>query len=49
MKDETAFRSIRDGLSEGDKVLMKPAADLSNGQIRRLVAYMRGFNKGRST
>ena len=46
MKDEKAFRSIKDGLTEGDKILMKPAADLSNGQIRKLVVYMRGFIKG---
>lgn len=46
LDDQKAFRSIKDGLAEGEKVLMKPAADLSNGQIRRLVAYMREFKKG---
>jgi len=46
MKDDVAFKAIKEGLKDKDgKVLMKPAEDLSDDDIKGLVAYMRGFKK----
>ncbi len=46
MKDDKAFKSIKEGQKEGDKELMKPFADkLSDDEIKALVAYMRTFKK----
>jgi len=46
MKDDVAFKSIKEGLKDKDgKVLMKAAEDLSDADIRALVAYMRTFKK----
>lgn len=46
MKDDKAFKVIKEGLKEGDKVLMKPSEDLTDEQIKALIAYMRTFKKG---
>ena len=43
--DDQAFKSIKEGLKEGDKVLMKPAEDLSDDDMKALVAHMRSFKK----
>ncbi|MEK7685808.1 MAG: cytochrome c [Verrucomicrobiota bacterium] len=45
LKDENMFKVIKDGLKEGDKTKMKPAENLSDAQIKALVAYMRAFKK----
>ena len=45
MTDDKAFKAIKDGLKEGDKVIMKPAEGLSDADIKALVAYMRSFKK----
>jgi len=46
MKDDKAFKSIKEGMKEGDKELMKPFSDkLSDDEIKALVAYMRTFKK----
>ncbi len=46
MKDDKAFKSIKEGQKEGDKELMKSYADtLSDDEIKALVAYMRSFKK----
>lgn len=46
MKDEAAFKSIKDGLKEKGSVIMKPFADkATDDQIKALVAYMRTFKK----
>ena len=46
MKDEAAFKAIKDGLKDKDgKVLMKPAEGLSDEDVKGLVAYMRTFKK----
>ena len=46
MKDDAAFKAIKEGLKDKDgKVLMKPAEDLSDDDIKGLVAYMRAFKK----
>ncbi len=45
MKDDAAFKAIKEGLKKDDKVLMKPAEGLSDDDIKGLVAYMRTFKK----
>jgi cytochrome c553 len=46
MKDEKAFKAIKDGLKDKEgKVLMKPAEGTSDEEIKSLVAYMRKFKK----
>jgi mono/diheme cytochrome c family protein len=46
LKDDAAFKSLKEGLKDADgKVQMKPFADLSDGDIKALVAYMRTFKK----
>ena len=46
MKDDAAFKAIKDGLKDkDDKVLMKPTEDLSDADIKGLIAYMRAFKK----
>ncbi len=45
LKDDKAFKVTKEGLKEGDKVIMKPAEGLSDADIKALVAYMRAFKK----
>ncbi len=46
MKDDAAFKAIKEGLKDKEgKVLMKPAEDLSDADIKGLVVYMRTFKK----
>jgi cytochrome c553 len=44
--DEEAFKVTKEGKKEGDKTLMKPYKDdLSDAEIKALVAYVRKFAK----
>ena len=46
LKDEAAFKAIKEGLKDKDgKKLMGPAEDMSDDDIKALVAYMRKFKK----
>ena len=45
MKDDKAFKAIKEGLKDGDKTLMKPAEGLSDADIKALIAHMRSFKK----
>jgi cytochrome c553 len=46
IKDEAAFKAIKDGLKDKDgKKLMGPAEDMSDAEIKDLVAFMRKFKK----
>src|ERR1043165_396577 len=45
MKDETMFKSIKEGIKDGDKTKMKPAEGLSDDEIKAMVAYVRAFGK----
>jgi len=46
MKDEDATKAIKEGVKDKEgKVLMKPTEDLSDADIKALVAYMRTFKK----
>jgi cytochrome c553 len=45
LNDERAFKSTKEGMKEGDKVLMKPTEGLTDDEIKALVAYCRTFKK----
>jgi len=46
LKDDVAATAVKEGLKDADgKTLMKPADDLSDADIKGLVAYMRTFKK----
>jgi cytochrome c6 len=46
LKDDKAFKSLKEGLKDGDKELMKSFAEkLSDDEIKALVAHMRSFKK----
>ena len=46
LKDEAAFKAIKEGYKNEDgKQVMKPSKDLSDEEIKGLVAYMRKFKK----
>ncbi len=46
MKDDAAFKAIKEGMKDADgKTLMKPAENLSDDDIKGLVAYVRTFKK----
>ena len=43
--DEKAFKAIKEGIKDGEKTKMKPADDVSDDDIKALVAYVRAFKK----
>lgn len=45
LKDDAAYKAIKEGLAKDDKTLMKPAEGLSDDQIKGLIAYMRSFKR----
>jgi mono/diheme cytochrome c family protein len=45
LKDDVAFKSIKEGLKKGDTTQMQPAKDLTDDQIKALIKYMRTFKK----
>jgi mono/diheme cytochrome c family protein len=45
LKDDVAFKSIKEGLKKDDKTLMQPVKDMTDDQIKGLVKYMRTFKK----
>ena len=45
LKDDKAFKSIKDGIKDGEKIVMKPAEGLSDEEIRALIAHVRSFKK----
>lgn len=45
MKDDKAFKAIKEGMKEGDKTLMKPSEGISDDQIKALVNFMKTFKK----
>jgi cytochrome c553 len=46
IKDDKAFKSIKDGMKEGDKTVMQPYAEkLSDDEIKALVAHIRTLKK----
>ena len=46
IKDDKAFKSVKEGLKEGDKTLMQAYSEkLSDDEIKALVAHVRSFKK----
>ncbi len=46
LNDEKMFKSIKEGLKEGNKEKMKPSADkLTDEEIKALVTFVRGLKK----
>lgn len=46
LKDDAALKAIKDGVKDKEgKVLMKPAEDLSDADIKALVAHLRTLKK----
>ena len=46
MKDDAAVKAIKEGLKDKEgKVLMKPAENLSDEEIKGLVAHVRSLKK----
>ena len=46
LTDEAAFKAIKEGFKDKDgKTVMRPSANLSDDNLKALVAYMRAFKK----
>jgi mono/diheme cytochrome c family protein len=45
MKDAEMTKAIKEGVKKDDKTLMKAFSDLSDEQVKGLVAYVRAFKK----
>ena len=45
MKDDKSFKSLKEGMKEGDKTLMKPFDTLTDEELKALIAHMRKFKK----
>ena len=46
MKDDEMFKATKEGVKEGDKTKMKAfKADLTDDEIKALMAYVRAFKK----
>ena len=45
VKDDVAFKSIKEGLKKDDKVLMAPITGLTDDQIKSVVAYIHTLQK----
>ena len=43
--DEQAFKAIKEGVKDGEKVRMKAAEGLTDAQIKELVKFVRAFKK----
>lgn len=45
MTDESMFKAIKEGLKVDGKTKMKPAKDVTDADVKALVAHMRAFSK----
>ncbi len=45
LKDEVAFKAIKEGVKKNGKTRMKPAKGLNDEQMKALVKYVRAFAK----
>ena len=45
IKDDAAFKALKEGLIKDDKTLMKPFDTLSDAEIKALVAYVHTLKK----
>ena len=44
-KDEELMKAIKEGVKDGDKTRMKPAENVTDDDIKALVAYVRSLKK----
>ena len=45
LKDEEAFKAIKEGVKADDKTKMKAFSDLTDDEVKALVAHVRSFKK----
>ncbi len=45
LKDEQLTKAIKEGIKDGDKTKMKAFGDLSDDEVKALVAHIRSFKK----
>jgi mono/diheme cytochrome c family protein len=45
MKDDKMIKAVKEGVKEDDKTKMKAFGDLSDDEVKALVAYVRAFKK----
>ncbi len=45
MKDEKMLKAIKEGVKEDDKTKMKAFSDLSDDEVKAVVAHVRAFKK----
>jgi cytochrome c553 len=45
LKDDAMLKAIKEGVKDGDKTRMKAVEDLSDEEMKALVAYVRKFKK----
>jgi len=45
LTDDKAFKTIKEGVKDGDKTKMKPAENLTDADIKALVAHVRSLKK----
>ena len=45
LKDDQMTKAIKEGVKDGDKTKMKGFADLSDDEVKALVAHIRSFRK----
>jgi cytochrome c553 len=43
--DEEAFKAIKEGVKDGDKTRMKPAENVTDADIKGLIAHVRALKK----
>jgi len=43
--DDQAFKAIKEGIKDGDKIKMKAVEGLSDDEIKAIVQHVRGFKK----
>src|SRR5512135_1754281 len=45
MKDDAMTKAVKEGIKDGDKTKMKGFGDLTDDEVKGLVAYVRSFGK----
>ena len=45
LKEDKAFKSVKEGIKDGEKIRMKPAEGVTDDEIKALIAHTRTFKK----
>src|ERR1043165_7796898 len=45
LKEDKAFKSVKEGIKDGEKIRMKPAEGVTDEEIKALIAHTRTFKK----